>query len=105
MSRLLESVNLLLDERANLAVARAEVSDGSRAVTLHLLDERPQPTFVVDGKGEVAMANAAGLDCLSRPDAAALRQQISAAAAGNPVTSGLQVTPIRDASLWLCSLL
>jgi methyl-accepting chemotaxis protein len=104
MSRLLESVNLLLDERVSLASSGAAAADGSRAVALHFLDQRPQPTFVVDEKGEVTMANSAGLDSLSGPNAAALRQQLSAAASSNPV-SGLQVAPLPNAGLWLCSAL
>jgi nitrogen fixation/metabolism regulation signal transduction histidine kinase len=104
LGRLLESVNFLLDQCAAQDAVAAADNDGSRAVALHLLAEHPQPSFVVDRKGEVAMANSAGLDALSGPEAESLRQELSAAASDGASAGRLQVTPIREAELWLCVL-
>jgi nitrogen fixation/metabolism regulation signal transduction histidine kinase len=101
MSRLMESVNQLLDQATAHETVRAASDDGSRAVALYLLSERPEPAFVVDRQGSVAMANAAGLDALSGPQGEGLRQQLSAAAAGG-AAGGLQVNEIRDSGLRLC---
>jgi nitrogen fixation/metabolism regulation signal transduction histidine kinase len=102
MSRLLESVNLLLDQATAHETVRAAKDEGTRAVALYLLSERPEPAFVVDRQGSVAMANTAGLDALSGPQAADLRQELSAAASGGASGGRLRVDPIRDSGLWLC---
>jgi PAS domain-containing protein len=102
MRRLLESVNFLLDQRGAQAVVTAVSDEISRAVALHLLGERSQPAFVVDRQGEIAMANAAGLDALSGPQAKALRQDLSRAASGTAPAGRLQVTPVGETELWLC---
>ena len=104
MSRILESVNLFLDQRTARIAATAACDDMSRAVALHLLNERPRPCFAVDRNGQVTMANAAGLDALSGPQAEGLRQELSAAVSGGASAGRLQVAPVRDAELWLCTL-
>jgi hypothetical protein len=102
MGRLLESVNLLLDQRNAREAVSAASNDGSRAVALYLLSERPQPAFVVDRQGAVAMSNAAGLEALSGPQAEDLRRELNAAPSGEALRGRLQVTPVRDSELWLC---
>jgi hypothetical protein len=71
-------------------------------VALYLLGERSQPAFVVDRPGEVAMANAAGLDALSGPQATALRHELSQAASGAAPAGRLQVAAVGETELWLC---
>lgn len=102
MSRLLESVNLLLDQSTARDAVSAASNDGSRAVALQLLGERPQPAFVVDRQGAIAMSNEAGLAALSGPQAEELRRELGAAPSGEATGGRLQVTPVGDSELWLC---
>jgi nitrogen fixation/metabolism regulation signal transduction histidine kinase len=102
MSRLLESVNLLLDQSRPQAAVATVSDEHSRAVALYLLGERSQPAFVVDRQGEVAMANVAGLDALSGPQAIAVRHELSQAASGASPSGRMQVAPVGGTELWLC---
>jgi hypothetical protein len=108
MVRLMESVNLLLDQSAAPGVTPHPNGDKSRAVALHFLSQRPEPAFVVDAKGEVEMANSAGLETLRGPEGETLRRELSAASTAETphprpqMGERLDVQPIRDAALWLC---
>jgi nitrogen fixation/metabolism regulation signal transduction histidine kinase len=102
MGRLLESVNLLLDQSRQQAPVTTVSDENSRAVALHLLGEHTQPAFVVDRQGEVMMANAVGLDALRGPQAQAFRQDLSKAASGAAAAGRLRVAPVGETELWLC---
>jgi hypothetical protein len=102
MVRLSESVNLLLDQRAAPSVTPNPNGDKSRAVALHFLSQRAEPAFVVDGDGEVEMANSAGLETLRGSEGETLRRALSAASKAETPDQRLDVQPIRDAALWLC---
>ncbi len=102
MGRLLDSVNVLLDQAFVHGAVATPSDDGSRAVALHLLAGQGKPAFVVDSNGTVEMANAAGLEALSGPQAPQFRRELSAAAAGGAGDGLLQASEVRAANLWLC---
>jgi nitrogen fixation/metabolism regulation signal transduction histidine kinase len=100
---ILESVNLFLDQRTARQTAPADRDESARAVALHLLEQRSGPVFVLSRKGDVAMANTAGLDVLSGPDAAGWRQELSAVVSSGASGGRLRAAQVRDTELWLCS--
>jgi hypothetical protein len=102
MVRLVESVNLLLDQRDVASAPAGPNGDETRSVALHFLSQCAEAAFVVDCAGEVAMANSAGLESLRGSEGEALRRALTTASAEESRDRRLDVQPIRDAALWLC---
>jgi hypothetical protein len=105
LKQAMEAVNALLDFRhGGERFRQNQWDDGSRALVLHLLDERTEPIAVIDRSGGIAAANKQGLALLSGPGGAEVREALREAAAGAARPEIARVTPINNAELWLCAL-
>jgi hypothetical protein len=99
--QVLESVNMLLDERLS-ARAAGEVSPEDAALLL-FLDRQPRATMVIDREGRVVRASAAALEVLAGDRGKELKQALSAlAATGGATDSTIEAIELRGGVGWLC---
>lgn len=77
----LSRLNAVLDEREPPRSV-AEASLNERALLLHLLDERPQATVVLDPQGNILAANRAALELLSGAEGDRIREALHTPASG-----------------------
>ena len=106
--RVLESLNVVLDRQIRNESRPSEVAVPSRehahrAALLELLDERPEPTVVVDPRGEIVAANRRGLAILADEGGQAYRDRLRDPE-DETLRDGLTRRALRDEAGWLCVL-
>lgn len=104
IKRALEAVNGLLEERESHALEEASGEDRrARATALHLLEDRPEPTFVIDAGGELVLANERGLALLSSGDGVKIRDALRRVPS-RKAPDMVRATAIARDELWLCTI-
>jgi hypothetical protein len=105
IEKIMAGVDDLLDARAlrGFAEQPALRALADRQILLHLLEQRPGPTWVMTASGAIDAANRAGLDVLGGQGGAVLRARLAAAAAGG-TTAGIEVRAIEGTDRFVCEL-
>lgn len=104
LERIMSGVDDLLDARTlrRWAEEPAPRAVADRAVLLHLLEARPNPTFVVNVEGTIEAANRAGLALLHAESASVLHDRLRRAVGGD--RDEFTVEEIGEPARWLCEL-
>lgn len=109
IKRVLNSVNLILDERLTRNHADAQKKRASshatleRSALMYLLEARSDAMVVVDEHGEIVASNRRGLAVLSSPNGVVLRQRLlDLPSQGDGQT--VEPIPLKGSSGWLCVL-
>lgn len=107
VARIGQEVNDLLDQReASSAAPPGRASLLDRAALLHLLEASAQPLVLVDERGVLHAANAAGHERLAASDGPALRTALRAVVGGDATgAEGITLlAPLADGTAGLCAL-
>lgn len=103
LAPVLETLNELLDRVVDSKQPAAAGVSADRSLLLHLLDSRDAATVAVSARGEVLVANRAGLSRLAGAEGAALRDAMRRASTAAPDAPPPGYTPIAGGS-WLVTL-
>jgi hypothetical protein len=109
IKRVLNSVNLILDERLSRDPEGTQNSRApshatlERGALMHLMEARSDAVVVVSEHGEIVASNRRGLAVLDSPQGARLRQQLLALPSQGD-GQAIEPIPLKGSSGWLCVL-
>ena len=108
--RIFTQVNEILDQQTKPRPWTDRHAKADHAVVLWALSANPEPTFVVDERGQVFAANAPAHELLGNPKGGAVRGALAkvshkGAPPSLPPPLSLEVTPVPEGQVWVCKVL
>ena len=108
--RIFAQVHEILDQQTKPRPWSDRHAKADHAVVLWAIGANPQPTFVVDQRGQIFAANGPAHELLGGPHGAVVRAALGKVSQKGPSPAlpapmVLEVTPVPDGQVWVCSVL